>query len=30
MSAPETMASDNEIDAPVDAEIKKCLDLAAP
>lgn len=30
MSALEAMASDNEIDAPVDAEIKKCLDLAAP
>lgn len=30
MSAPAIMASDNEIDAPVDAEIKKCLDLAAP
>lgn len=30
MSAPDSMASDNEIDAPVDAEIRKCLDLAAP
>jgi len=29
MSAPGAMA-DNEIDAPVDAEIRKCLDLAAP
>jgi DNA helicase-2/ATP-dependent DNA helicase PcrA len=30
MSAPETIAVDNEIDAPVDAEIRKCLDLATP
>jgi DNA helicase-2/ATP-dependent DNA helicase PcrA len=30
MSAPEPMAADSEIDAPVDAEIRKCLDLAAP
>ncbi|MDO8311315.1 MAG: UvrD-helicase domain-containing protein, partial [Sideroxyarcus sp.] len=30
MSAPEAIASDNEIDAPVDDEIKRCLDLAAP
>ncbi len=30
MSAPNAMASDNEIDASVDAEIRKCLDLAAP
>lgn len=30
MSAPDAMAVDNEIDAPIDAEIKKCLDLAAP
>lgn len=30
MSAPEVMVPDDDIDASVDAEIRKCLDLAAP